>query len=64
MKKLKKKHPDWGIKIVDIEKKEKLADKNNVMSVPTFIVEKGGKRKRWSGGPVGVREMEGIIEKM
>ena len=63
-KKLKKKHPDWNIKVVDIGKNEKLAEKNNVQSVPTFIVEKGSKKKRWEGGPVEVIEMEEIIEKM
>jgi len=64
MKKLKKKHPDWVVKIVDIEKNERLADKNNVENVPTFIVEKGPKKKRWEGGPVGVEEIEKIIGKM
>ena len=64
MKKIKKKHPDWDVKIVDIEKNEKLADKNNVENVPTFIVQKGSKKKRWVGGPVEVDEMEEIIEKM
>ena len=64
MKKLKAKHKDWAIKEVDIEKNKNLANKNNVESVPTFIVEKGKKKKRWEGGPVGVREMEEIVKKM
>ncbi len=65
MKKLRKKHPDWTIKEIDVEKDTGgLADKNNVMTVPTFIVEKDGKKKKWSGGPVGVREMEEIIRGM
>lgn len=64
MKKLRKKHPSWSIKEVDVEKNESVAVKNKVMSIPTFIIEKGGKKKRWSGGPVGVGEMEEIIEKM
>ncbi len=64
MKKLKKKHPSWTIKEIDIEKNEKLVNKNNIESVPTFIVEKGSKKKRWQGGPVSVSEMEGIIGKM
>jgi len=64
MKKLRQKHKDWKIKEVDIDKNKKLAYKNNIQSVPTFIVEKGSKKKRWSGGPVGVSEMEGIVKKM
>jgi len=64
MKKLKQKHKDWKIKEVDIEKNEKLAGKNNIESVPTFIVEKGSKKKRWEGGPVEVNEMEKIVERM
>ena len=64
MKKLKSKHKDWTIKEIDIEKNEKLAEKNNVESVPTFIVQKGSKKKRWEGGPVGVSAMEKIVEKM
>ena len=64
MKKLKKKHPDWTIKEVDIEKNEKLAGKNKIENLPTFIVQKGSKKKRWEGGPVEVIEMEEIIEKM
>lgn len=64
MKKLKIKHPSWDVKIMDIEKNEKLANKNNIKSVPTFIVEKGSKKKRWSGGPVGVSEMEKIVRGM
>ena len=64
MKKLRQKHKDWVIKEVDIEKNGKLSEKNNINSVPTFIVEKGSKKKRWEGGPVGVSEMEGIVEKM
>ena len=63
-KKLKQKHKDWAIKEVDIEKNKNLANKNNIAEVPTFIVEKGKKRKRWVGGPVGVREMEEIVKKM
>ena len=63
-KKLRKKHPDWKIKEVDVEKNEKLADKHNIMTVPTFIVEKGSKKKRWSGGPVGVSKMEEIVRRM
>ena len=63
-KKLKKKHPSWTIKEVDIEKNEKLADKNNIQSIPTFIVEKGSKKKRWEGGPVGIDEMEKIVNRM
>ena len=64
MKKIKKKHPDWDVKIVDIEKNVKLADKNNVENVPTFIVQKGSKKKRWVGGPVEVKEIEDIIGRM
>ena len=64
MKKLKAKHKDWTIKIIDIEKNKKLSEKNNIESVPTFIVQKGSKKKRWEGGPVGVSEMEKIVEKM
>ena len=64
MKKLKKKHPDWEINTVDIEKNEELADKNNVEMVPTFIVQKGSKKKKWEGGPVEVDEMEKIIQRM
>ena len=64
MKKLREKHKDWTIKEVDIMKNKKMSDKNDIKSVPTFIVEKGPKKKRWSGGPVGVSEMERIIRKM
>ena len=64
MKKIKTKHPDWDVNIVDIEKNGKLADKNNVENVPTFIVQKGSKKKRWEGGPVEVDEMEKIIQRM
>ena len=64
MKKLREKHKDWAIKEVDVGKNGKLADKNNIKSVPTFIVEKGSKKKRWSGGPVGIMEMEKIVEGM
>ena len=61
MKKLRAKHKDWAIKEVDVAKNGDIAEKNNVKSIPTFIVEKGGKKKRWSGGPVGVKEMEKIV---
>lgn len=64
MKKLRQKHKNWKIKEIDIEKKIDLAEKNNIMSVPTFIVEKGLKKKRWEGGPVEVNEMEDIVRKM
>ena len=64
MKKLRKKHPDWNVKIVDIEKNEKLAEKNKVENVPTFIVQKGPKKKRWVGGPVEVDEIEDIVKRM
>lgn len=64
-KKLKQKHKDWTIKEIDIEKDSRgLANKNNIVEVPTFIIEKGKKRKKWSGGPVGIREMEEIVKKM
>lgn len=41
--KLKKAHADWTFEEIDIDQNSELADKENVMSVPTLIISIEGK---------------------
>ncbi|NQV91883.1 thioredoxin family protein [Candidatus Woesearchaeota archaeon] len=49
LKELRKIHPTWKIIEIDIDQNEKLADKENIQSVPTLIFSDGKKTKRKAG---------------
>jgi len=61
MRKFKKENPNVKVKNIDVDKHERVADDYEIESVPTFIFERNGRRKKVVGGPISSGDLKRIL---
>ncbi len=54
-------HPDLKVGKINVDEQPELAQKFNVMSIPTLVVFKDGVQQKSSVGLIGQEEVEGLI---
>lgn len=54
-------HPDLKVGKINVDEQPELAQKFNVMSIPTLVVFKDGVQHKSSVGLIGQEEVEGLI---